>query len=106
MQDRPDAHELLEALARYLRDELLPDAPPDHRFRVRVAANVAEMLARETRPLAPDRAGLRALARAIRAGEYDDGLPELAAALREEVRGKLTVAHPGWDALADDGREA
>ena len=45
-QDRPDAHELLEALEHYLRDDLLPDAPPEHRFRVRVAANVCAILAR------------------------------------------------------------
>jgi hypothetical protein len=105
MQDRPDAHELLDALAHYLRDELLPDAPPEHRFRVRVAANACAMLARETAPLGPDRAGQRALAAAIRAGEHDDRLPELAARLRDEVRGKLEVAHPGWAAFADDGRE-
>jgi hypothetical protein len=63
------------------------------------------MLARETAALAPDRCGQRALARAIRAGEWDDRLPELATRLREDVRAKLDVAHPGWDALADDGRE-
>ena len=105
MQDRPDAHELLAALAAYLRDDLLPDAPAEHRFRVLVAANACAMLARETAPLAPDRAQERALAAAIRAGGHDDRLRELARTLREEVRDKLAVAHPGWDAVADDGRE-
>jgi len=96
MQDRPDAHELLEALESYLRDDLLPDVPAEHRFGVRVAANVCAILARETIPLAPDRTGLDALAREIRGGDWDDRLPTLAAALREKVRAKLEIDHPGW----------
>jgi Domain of unknown function (DUF6285) len=104
MQDRPDAHRLLEALERYLRDDLLEAVPAEHRFRVRVAANVCAILARETAALAPDRAEQRALAAEIRAGTWDERLPELAARLREEVRARLAIAHPGWDAVADDGR--
>lgn len=104
MQDRPDAHELLEALRSYLRDELLEAVPAEHRFRVRVAANVCAILARETAAPAPDRTGQRALAEAIRAGEWDERLPELAARLREKVGARLDVAHPGWTAVADDGR--
>jgi hypothetical protein len=104
MQDRPDAHELLEAMERYLRDELLEAVPPEHRFGVRVAANSCAILARETAPLAPGREEQRALAAEIRSGAWDERLPELAERLREEVRGKVAVAHPGWDELADDGR--
>jgi hypothetical protein len=96
MQDRPDAHELLEALESYLRDELLPDVPAEHRFGVRVAANVCAILARETLPLAPDRSGLEALAREIRSGAWDERLPALAATLREKVRAKLEIDRPGW----------
>jgi hypothetical protein len=96
MQDRPDAHELLEALERYLRDELLGVVPAENRFGVRVAANVCAILAREAAPLAPDRAEQAALAAAIRAGEWDQRLPELATQLRAEVAAKLAVAHPGW----------
>ena len=96
MQDRPDAHELLEALERYLRDELLPDAPPEHRFRVRVAANACAILARETSPLAPDRSAQAELVAEIRAGAWDQRLPELAAELRPQVRAKLEVDNPGW----------
>lgn len=102
-QDRPDARELLVALESYLRDELLAAVAPEHRFRVRVAANVCAILARETATMAPDRTEQLRLAAAIRAGEWDERLPELAAALREEVRAKLAVDHPGWDAVADDG---
>jgi hypothetical protein len=104
MQDRPDAHELLEALQRYLRDELLDAVPAEHRFGVRVAANVCAILARETAALAPDRAEQRALAMEIRAGDWDARLPELTARLREEVGARLDLAHPGWTAVADDGR--
>jgi hypothetical protein len=104
MQDRPDAYELLEALQRYLRDELLEAVPAEHRFGVRVAANVCAILARETTALTPDRSEQRALAVEIRAGEWDQRLPELAARLREEVRARVDLAHPGWTAVADDGR--
>ncbi|HVO54708.1 MAG TPA: DUF6285 domain-containing protein [Solirubrobacterales bacterium] len=96
MQDRPDAHELLEALELYLRGELLDAVAAEHRFGVRVAANVCAILARETAPLAPDRSAQAALAAEIRAGAWDERLPELAARLREEVRAKLAVDHPGW----------
>jgi hypothetical protein len=97
MQDRPDAHELMEALEAYLRDDLLGVVPPDHRFGVRVAANVCAILARETASLAPDRSGLDDLAREIRSGAWDERLPELAAKLRPKVRAKLEIDHPGWD---------
>ena len=96
MQDRPDAHELLEALERYLRDDLLDDVPPEHRFRVRVAANVCAILARETAPLVPDRSAQHALVAEIRAGAWDDRLPELAAELRPQIRAKLAIDNPGW----------
>ncbi len=45
------------------------------------------------------------LARAIRAGALDDRFPEAVEVLRESVRAKLAVAHPGYDGLADDGRD-
>ena len=96
MQDRPDAHELLEALEFYLRDELLGVVPEDHRFGVRVAANVCSILARETASLAPDRSPLDDLAGEIRSGTWDDRLPELAAKLRVKVQAKLEIDHPGW----------
>lgn len=96
MQDRPDAHELAQALESYLRDDLLPDAPPEHRFRVRVAANVCAILARETAALAPDRAAEQELVAEIRAGEWDDRLPELAADLRPQVAAKLAIDNPNW----------
>ena len=39
----------------------------------------------------------RALADALRRGEHDDRLDELAPVLREHVRRKLALARPGYD---------
>jgi hypothetical protein len=105
-QDRPDAPELLAAIARYLHDDLLPHVPAEQRFSVRVAANSCAILAREWEagPGRPDRAAQAELARAIRAGEWDDRWPEAVDALREQVAAKLAVARPGWADVADDGR--
>ena len=47
MQDRPDAPELLAAVAQYLFEDLLPEVPREHRFQVRVAANCCAIVARE-----------------------------------------------------------
>jgi hypothetical protein len=98
MQDRPDAPELLQALARYLAEDLQPHVPAEQRFQVRVAANCCAILAREWEADAarPDRSGERALAAAIRAGEWDDRWDEAVARVRESVRAKVDVAHPGW----------
>jgi hypothetical protein len=130
MQDRPDAPELLGAVALYLFEDLLPHVPREHRFGVRVAANTCAIAAREAAagdgplreeaqrlttllgadpPVAPDRASLRAaqrsLAHRIRSGELDPRAREAVAMLRASVRAKLDVAHPGYDAVADDGRD-
>ena len=125
MQDRPDAAELLEALAEYLFAELRPEVPREQRFKVLVAANLCAVMAREIRAGdAPDRDDLtlfsellgepgaipdnpdalatetrRAaaeLARRLRSGELDDRLDELGPRLGEHVRRKLDVARPGY----------
>jgi Domain of unknown function (DUF6285) len=44
------------------------------------------------------------LAARIRAGELDERWDEAISALRDSVRAKLAVAHPGYDDFADDGR--
>jgi len=44
------------------------------------------------------------LAARIRAGELDERWDEAIGALRDSVRAKLAVAHPGYDDFADDGR--
>lgn len=126
MQERPDAAELLEAVAEYLFAELRPEVSKEQRFRVLVAANVCAVVARELRAgEAPDREdlelfgellgerpepakdpdaltqqarGLAAeLAKRLRSGELDDRLDELTPQLAEHVRRKLQVARPGYD---------
>ena len=80
----------------------------EQRFHALVAANACAILAREWMadgPGAPDRTGQGELARAIRAGEYDDRWDDVLRRVREEVQAKLAVAHPGYDAVADDGRD-
>jgi hypothetical protein len=128
-QDRPDAAELLDAVAEYLFGELRPAVPREQRFKVLVAANVCAVVAREIRagegPTREDLALFRellgveaevpddpeALAREtreaaeelagkLRAGELDDRLDELAPRLAEHVRRKLEIARPGYDAGA------
>jgi hypothetical protein len=114
-QDRPDAPELLEAVAEYLFAELRPEVSREQRFRVLVAANVCAVVARELR-VGDSHAGEDAklfaellggegdraeLARRIRAGEFDDRIEELTPKLAEHVRRKLEVARPGYAAGSD-----
>ena len=126
-QDRPDAPELLDALAEFLFADVREWAPREKRFQVLVAANLCAVLARELRagerPLREDlalllellgssfteapqaselrqavRAAERDLSERLRAGELDDRLDELQLRLREHVRRKLDVARPGYAA--------
>jgi hypothetical protein len=125
MQDRPDAAELLEAVAEYLFAELRPEVPREQRFKVLVAANVCAVVAREIEAgEAPDREDLELfrellgeegdapsdpdqlaeearqaaadLAARLRSGELDERLDELTPRLAEHVRRKLDVARPGY----------
>jgi hypothetical protein len=108
VQDRPDAPELLAAIARWLYDDVRPTLPREQRFNALVAANACAILAREWTadgPGVPDRSAQRELARAIRAGDWDDRWDDVLERVRDDVRAKLNVAHPGYDATADDGRD-
>jgi hypothetical protein len=108
MQDRPDAPELLAAVARWLYEDLRPTLEREQRWGALVAANACAVVAREWAldgPGTPGRAEQRELARAIRAGKWDDRWDDVLEAVRDEVRAKLAVAHPGYDAFADDGRD-
>ena len=118
MQDRPDAAELLAAIAELLEGELLAATSGGLQHRVRVAANLCRILQREL-ALGPDQerraAELLADALAVHpagrsaaelsrqlAARLADGDEELERrawpALLEIVRGKLAVAKPGHDA--------
>ena len=124
MQDRPDASELAAALAQFLLEQVRPAVPRELRFQLLVAANTAAILSREAavgeagiaderarlaqllgEPPDDARAAQRQLADAIRAGAFDDRFPEAVEVLRESVRAKVAVAHPGYDGLSDDGRD-
>jgi hypothetical protein len=125
-QDRPDAVELLEAVAEFLFADVREWAPREKRFQVLVAANVCAVVVRELRagdqPLREDWAlfnellgepaadppdddelagevgrAREALAAKVRAGELDERLDELTERLRDHVRRKLAVARPGYD---------
>lgn len=116
--DRPDARELIEAVAVWLAADLGPGLEGGDRFEAMVAAHGLMIAARELElaeqhatldaaafaPLLPngdpdDDIG-RALAEAIAAGTFDDDLPTVAAVLREHVRRKLAIARPGYDDVA------
>jgi uncharacterized membrane protein len=125
MQDRPDAAELLDAVAEYLFGELRPEVPREQSFKVLVAANVCAVVAREIRagegptredlalfrdllgeereePSEPEalaretRQAAEELAKLLRAGELDARLDELAPKLAEHVRRKLEIARPDY----------
>jgi hypothetical protein len=112
--DRPDARELVEAVAAWLATDLAPGLDAGPRFQAMVAAQGLAMAAREL-ALADEHAALdaaaftpllpgaapddlrRALADSIAAGDRDDDLAEIAAVLRQHVRRKLAIARPGYD---------
>jgi hypothetical protein len=114
MSDRPDARELVEAVAGWLAADLAPGLEAGPRFQAMVAAQGLAMAAREL-ALAEQHAALdaaaftpllpgtnpgylrRALADSIAAGDHDGDLAQIAAVLREHVRRKLAIARPGYD---------
>lgn len=105
--DRPTSPELLEAVAEHLTD-LRGQLDGSSAFHLRVATNVVDMVSREIR-LGPQLdarhhqrlaalgvAGDRELVASIRAGSLDVGTAELHRLVRQSVRDKLSVAHPGY----------
>lgn len=114
MQDPPKPADLLAAVARFLREELVPLLSGAAAFQTRVAANAVDIARRELE-LAPaadaaqrqrlvallaqegDLAVLnRELCRRIRAGEMTLETPGLAAHLWEVTLAKLAVDQPGY----------
>lgn len=107
LHGRPTLAELIDAVLGYLRDDLADRVDGPERHRVRIAVHALEMVDRELR-LGPEQArahGARLaqlgfgsdaeLARAIRAGEVDDG-PALRRALTDDTADRLRVANPRW----------
>ncbi len=118
MQDRPDAGELLKAIAQVLEEQMreTTPAPPGLKHSLRVAANLAQMLAREARlgaeldarerqrlaallgVASAERSALELSAELSRRLDADPALARRAwPVLLEIVRGKLEVAKPGYD---------
>jgi aminoglycoside phosphotransferase (APT) family kinase protein len=108
LHGRPTSPELVEAVAEFLRTEIMPATDGRLNFLSRVAANVLDGVERELR-LGPDQAGrqrrrLAALARAdqagfaaaIRSGELAADDPGVLAAVRAAVTDRLVVANPRY----------
>jgi aminoglycoside phosphotransferase (APT) family kinase protein len=112
---RPTARELVEAVADYLRDDVMAAAEGAARFDARVARNVLATVAREitlgpairsdhrTRLAALGFSGDVALAAEIRSGAFDDRLVEVGAALAGSAMDQLRVANPSYLETAPEG---
>ncbi|HET9207353.1 MAG TPA: DUF6285 domain-containing protein [Burkholderiaceae bacterium] len=117
MQDRPTAEQLLEAVAAFLREQVVPSTRGPLAFHARVAANALDIARREG-ALAPaadarergllaallgadashDAARLnRLLCERIDADAMDLQTPGLADALWQITLDKLAVDQPGYD---------
>jgi len=99
---RPSAAELVAAVAEFLDGEVRSTTTGAVNFHALVAANALRIVEREILDVSgrPDLLGYAdeaALATAIRAGELDGRDSEVMSCLREVVRQRLTVAHPGYD---------
>ena len=132
MQDIPTAVQLLDAVAAFLEEELLPEAGARRAYHLRVAVNLLRIVGREWKlePVHLDRAWREAAtllgrtgdppadaeaARAevrtmlaevtagIRAGRFRTDDASLRAALDRLARDKLEVAHPGYARDAGPG---
>ena len=117
MQDRPTAEQLLEAVASFLRDQVVPATHAPLAFHARVAANALDIARREI-ALAPaaDERGRTALAALLQAephsdlahlnralceriahDEFDLQTPGLADALWRITLDKLAIDQPGYE---------
>lgn len=114
MMDEPTGAEMLGAVARYLRETLLPKLPPEAVFHTRVAANAVDLVRRqleigaalEAEELARLRKLLgregsldelnRALSEGIGAGELGERTPGLMDHLWATTLAKMAVDQPGY----------
>jgi hypothetical protein len=97
MLDQPRGEDILDAVARLLRDTLMPRLPPELVFQARVAANAVDLVAREMRLGAG--AAAEARTRLVGLLGHDGALPDLEAELSARIRsGVLDLDAPG---LAD-----
>lgn len=110
---RPTAAELVAAVAEFLETEVREATTGSVNFHARVAANALRMVERQLLETgaADIRAALAglgfadeaALAAAIRAGDLDAPDDAVVPVLRELVRHRLAVAHPGYENHEEPG---
>ncbi|BBY87958.1 DUF6285 domain-containing protein [Mycolicibacterium tokaiense] len=107
LHGRPDAAELVAAVADFLEGEVRDATTGSVNFHARVAANALRMVHREllsADAAAPVLAAVQGLgyadeaelAAAIRRGDLDDRPREVTAVLRTLVAHRLDAAHPGY----------
>jgi hypothetical protein len=105
---RPTAAELVAAVAEFLDGEVRSTTTGAVNFHALVAANALRIVERELLDSGADApaaalaalgyADEDALAAAVRAGELDGRDTEVISCLRELVRHRLAIAHPGYAA--------
>lgn len=106
--DRPNAVELVDIVAEFLRDEILEHVDGQLAFHVRVAINALGIVDRELR-FGPDHAAAHSdrlavldcvddteLAERIRSGHLDDRYAEVAQVVRALTWEKISVMNPKY----------
>ena len=94
MIDAPHGADMLDAVARLLRETLIPLLPADAVFQARVTANAVDLVAREMRLGRAAESGAAARLKALLL--RDASLPELEAELATRIReGQIGAETPG-----------
>jgi hypothetical protein len=94
MIDAPHGADMLDAVARLLRDTLIPQLPADTVFQARVAANAVDLVAREIRLGAAAQTDATTRLKVLLT--LDASLPELEAELASRIReGQAGADTPG-----------
>jgi hypothetical protein len=94
MLDAPTPVEILEVVAAMIRDQLVPQLPPDAVFHARVAANAIDLVRRELQT--GDALEAASLARLQQLLGHQGDAPALERELCERIRnGSLTTDSPG-----------
>ena len=94
MLDAPTPVEILEVVAAMIRDQLVPQLPPDAVFHARVAANAIDLVRRQL--LTGDALEAASLSRLQQLLGHQGDAPALERELCERIRsGSLTTDSPG-----------